>query len=387
MNILAYSELNSFAFAFLFVIFLNIRNKGQKYFYDQRIFLTILALNAVLLVLDTLQWILIGKPGAVLRILSLLTATVYCAMTPFPCFFWSLYADYQIYKDEDRIKKRFVPMAIPLILNLLLTLLSVFYGFLFVIDQNNIYHRGGLFYVMAGVCYFYFVYSVISIVRNRESLEKKVYISLLLFALPPFLGGIIQALFYGVSIVWDCTAISIMIIFLNIQNSQMYTDPLTGLYNRRQLENYMRGWIKDGREGAALGVIMTDLDSFKRINDSWGHDAGDQALVEAGKILRDSFRREDLICRFGGDEFVIVLKIKEGGDLTDAVKRLKMNTKTFNERTEFPYSINFSVGFDVYNRESGMSVQQFMKQIDLLMYEDKSRKKSAEKTGAGLHNI
>ncbi|WP_228725231.1 hypothetical protein [Caproicibacter fermentans] len=132
-----------------------------------------LALNAVLLVLDTLQWILIGKPGAVMRILSLLTATVYCAMTPFPCFFWSIYADYQIYKDEDRIKKRFVPMVIPLILNLLLTFLSVFYGFLFVIDQNNIYHRGGLFYFMAGVCYFYLVYSVISIVRNRESLEKK----------------------------------------------------------------------------------------------------------------------------------------------------------------------------------------------------------------------
>lgn len=132
-----------------------------------------LALNAVLLVLDTLQWILIGKPGAVMRILSLLTATVYCAMTPFPCFFWSIYADYQIYKDEDRIKKRFVPMVIPLILNLLLTFLSVFYGFLFVIDQNNIYHRGGLFYFMAGVCYFYLVYSVISIVRNRESLEKR----------------------------------------------------------------------------------------------------------------------------------------------------------------------------------------------------------------------
>ncbi|WP_267459223.1 GGDEF domain-containing protein [Caproicibacter fermentans] len=149
----------------------------------------------------------------------------------------------------------------------------------------------------------------------------------------------------------------------------------------------MRGWIKNGREGAALGVIMTDLDSFKKINDSWGHDAGDQALVEAGKILKGSFRREDLICRFGGDEFVVVLKIKEGGDLTDAVKRLKTNTRTFNERTEFPYSINFSVGFGVYDRESGMSVQQFMKRIDLFMYEDKRRKKTAEKTGAGLHKI
>lgn len=374
MNVLAYSELNIFALVFLLLIYLNVHHRGEKYLYEQKVFLVMLGLNAALLVLDTLQWLLNGKPGVFLRIVSVLIATVYCALTPVPCFFWSIYADYQVYGDEKRIKKLFLPMAIPLFINLIFALLSVFYGFSFQIDQNNVYHRGGLFCLMAATCYFYLVYSMIFVARKRKSMEKKVYFPLLLFALPPFIGGIIQSLFYGVSIVWACTAISILIIFINIQNSQLYTDYLTGLYNRRQLDDYMQEWLRNCNDGAVLGGIMVDLDSFKKINDLWGHNAGDMALVETGRILKASFRREDLICRYGGDEFVIIMKIRGMADLADAVERLQTNARKFNESKAFPCLISFSMGYDVLDSESGITVQQFLRHIDSLMYADKSKK-------------
>ena len=335
MDILAYSELNCFALAFLFLIYINVRHPGQKYLYEQKIFLAMLTLNVVLLILDSLQWFLNGRPGATMRVVSIFIAVVYCALTPVPCFFWSIYADYQVYRDERRIKKLFLPMAIPLLANSIIALLSTFYGFSFVIDQNNFYHRSVFFYFMAAACYFYLVYSMVFVIHKRKSLERKVYIPLSLFALPPFIGGIIQSLFYGVSIIWACTALSILIIFINIQNNQLYTDYLTGLYNRRQLDNYIREWLRNCKEGAIIGGIMADLDSFKKINDFWGHSAGDTALMEAGKILKDSFRKEDLICRYGGDEFVIALKVRGVDDLVNAVERLKTNTKKFNEHTAF----------------------------------------------------
>lgn len=379
MDILAYLELNIFALVFLFIISVNVHHSSQKYLYDQKIFLAMLAVNAALLILDSLQWFLNGKPGATLRVLSILIAVIYCAMTPLPCFIWSIYADYQVYRDEKRIKKLFLPMSIPLLINIIMAVLSAFYGLSFVIDRNNVYHRGVLFYFMAAICYFYFVYSMIFVVRKRGLIERKIYIPLLLFALPPFIGGIIQALFYGVSIVWACMALSILIIFINIQNSQLYTDYLTGLYNRRQLENYIQEWLRNYKGSSMLGVIMVDLDSFKKINDSWGHIAGDMALVEAGKILKGSFRKEDLICRYGGDEFIIVLTVSGMDDLVNAVERFKINTKEFNKQAKFPYSVNFSVGFDILDRKSDMTVQQFIRHIDSLMYDDKSRKKSVRR--------
>ncbi len=376
MNTLSYVELNVFSLVFLILCYVNIRNKGKKYLYDQKIFLLMLEANAVLLTLDSLQWILNGTPGTALRVISIIIAVAYSATTPVSCYLWSIFADYQIHRDENHIKKLFIPLTIPLIINLIIALLSAFFGFSFVIDQNNVYHRGSLFILMVSICYFYLFYSLIYIILKRKSVEHKAYIPLLLFALPPFIGGIIQSLFYGVSIVWNCTTISIFIIFINIQNSQLYTDSLTGLYNRRQFDNYMQECFRNCDEGVMLGTIMIDLDSFKKINDSWGHIAGDVALVEAGKILKNSFRKEDIICRYGGDEFVVVLKVVGMVELTNMVERLKTNTNKFNENNDLLYSINFSIGFDILDCKSGMTIQQFIKHIDNLMYEDKSRNKS-----------
>ena len=92
--------------------------------------------------------------------------------------------------------------------------------------------------------------------------------------------------------------------------SQSIRDPLTGLYNRRYLEEMLDREIRRAvRAGQALGVLMLDLDHFKKFNDTYGHDAGDTVLRDTAAFLLKSVRAEDIVCRFGGEEFIVILPV------------------------------------------------------------------------------
>ena len=89
---------------------------------------------------------------------------------------------------------------------------------------------------------------------------------------------------------------------------QAIHDPLTGLYNRRYLEDSLtRELYRAQRQNTSLCVSMLDIDHFKVINDTFGHAAGDALLAELGRILRENLRKSDIACRYGGDEFVLIL--------------------------------------------------------------------------------
>ncbi len=89
---------------------------------------------------------------------------------------------------------------------------------------------------------------------------------------------------------------------------QAIRDPLTGLYNRRYLEeNLEHELYRSQRQKTQLCVAMIDLDGFKQVNDTFGHEAGDVVLREVARILRDHLRKTDILCRYGGDEFLLVL--------------------------------------------------------------------------------
>jgi len=89
---------------------------------------------------------------------------------------------------------------------------------------------------------------------------------------------------------------------------QSVRDHLTGLFNRRYMEETLkREVLRASRKGLPLGIIMLDVDNLKQCNDTWGHAAGDAILYELGSLLLGKFRGEDVPCRYGGDEFIIIL--------------------------------------------------------------------------------
>jgi two-component system cell cycle response regulator len=102
------------------------------------------------------------------------------------------------------------------------------------------------------------------------------------------------------------------------------TDPLTGLHNRRYLERHFAALIEEGaREGKSVAVVFLDIDHFKSINDTHGHDAGDEVLKAFARRVRQSVRGIDLVARYGGEEFVIVMPDTDSGVALRVAERLR----------------------------------------------------------------
>lgn len=376
MQAFLYVETNVFALVVLLLIFINIHHQAERRSIDRKLFLALLCSNAIILILDSFMWVLDGKTGPYVRELYLIVTMLYYVSNPVICVIWSIYADYQIFGDEDRLKRILIPMLFPVLINTVLAFFSMFGNYLFYIDAHNVYHRGSFFYIMVAISYLYLASTLLLIIVNRNKIQKLSYIPILLFAFPPFIGGIVQVLYYGFSLIWICMTISILIIFINLQRDQLYTDHLTGLSNRRQLDYYVWEKTQSNRSNGRLGGIMIDIDSFKAINDLYGHIAGDQALKAVADILKDSFRKNDFIARYGGDEFIIILEIEDQLDLTNAVDRLNENLERFNAKKSVPYLLSLSIGVDSFDCESKITVKDFMKRIDRLMYNNKMDKKA-----------
>jgi diguanylate cyclase (GGDEF)-like protein len=101
--------------------------------------------------------------------------------------------------------------------------------------------------------------------------------------------------------------------------SQSIRDPLTGLFNRRYMEESLEREMRRANRGRhPVGIIMLDLDHFKRFNDTYGHDAGDALMRLVGSTLQRSIRAEDIACRYGGEEFTLILP---EASLVDAAQR------------------------------------------------------------------
>jgi len=148
---------------------------------------------------------------------------------------------------------------------------------------------------------------------------------------------------------------------------------LTGLYNRRYLEEVLEREIRRaGRAAQSLGLLMLDLDHFKRFNDTFGHDAGDAVLREAATLLLKNVRAEDFVCRFGGEEFVVILPTAdvEGAHTRAESLRTKMRELTIMHQGKSLGMVTFSVGVASFP-EHGISPKDLMAAADGALYEAK----------------
>lgn len=373
MMTIAYVEMNFFALLILLLIYINIRRFKERYLFEQKLFLLLLASNALMLILDSLMWLADGRPGDIGLTANTLITTLYFLAHPIPCLVWTLYASYMVYRDEGLLKKLLIPLLLPVTVNTVLVVMSTFDGRVFYFDENNVYHRGPLFIFVVLLYFSYLAYTFVFILIKHRRVVGGHYVPLLVFLIAPFIGGLIQTMFYGLSLIWSSTMISILIVFINTQNGLLYVDYLTGLFNRRQLDFFLQERISKGPRNTVLIGLMIDLDSFKEINDKFGHAAGDKALIDTGKTLRMSFGKNDLICRYGGDEFVVISEMDSETAFYDAMAMMDCHAFQMKQKENNPYSIRFSRGYAIYDWNSNMSAQAFLKSIDDLMYQDKNR--------------
>ena len=164
-----------------------------------------------------------------------------------------------------------------------------------------------------------------------------------------------------------CTLI-LLFVFLNSLNKLISTDPLTSLNNRNQLRRYLQ--LQRGAKN--LHVIMVDVDHFKRINDTYGHIEGDRALMLVSRALKKACGRMDIsifLCRYGGDEFMLLAKTESPQEVIDQVRDC-LKEEIANREGPHSYRIAASMGYARWDGDIS-SFKDCVASADQKMYEDK----------------
>jgi len=155
--------------------------------------------------------------------------------------------------------------------------------------------------------------------------------------------------------------------------AQSIRDPLTGLYNRRYLTEMLERETRRAiRSEQSLGVLMLDLDHFKKFNDTYGHEAGDRVLRETASFLMKSVRAEDIVCRFGGEEFVVILPMADLQVTEARGERIRSRTRelTVLHQGQSLGMITVSVGVAVLP-EHGTNPKELLEAADAALYRAK----------------
>jgi len=154
-------------------------------------------------------------------------------------------------------------------------------------------------------------------------------------------------------------------------------DDLTDLYNRRGFFTLMEQQLKMAkRSKTQILLLYADIDNLKAINDTFGHNEGAKAIIDAANILKSTHRESDILSRIGGDEFV-VFPVGATGDNAEIIKaRLQKNIDAHNSKDNRCYKLSISVGIKEFAPPFTYSLEDMLHQADLLMYEDKKSKKS-----------
>lgn len=153
---------------------------------------------------------------------------------------------------------------------------------------------------------------------------------------------------------------------------QARTDPLTGFLNRRGMEEILiREFARSRRTASPLSVAILDIDHFKKVNDDHGHEVGDLALVHLAKVARSGARETDVVCRYGGEEFVVVFP----GAAADGARFVVDRMRAMSENTPLAVGahklqIRFSAGVSELTRADG-SIRALLKRADDALYEAK----------------
>ena len=157
-----------------------------------------------------------------------------------------------------------------------------------------------------------------------------------------------------------------------------FKDPLTGLLNRRAMERALnRELSRAKRYKGLLSVVFIDLDDFKKVNDTFGHDNGDELLVYAGSTMLRMARRNDIVSRFAGDEFVIILpetSVEEAGHLIRRIQHYFREHPLRLKGTEVP--VRFSYGIASPDMVEQDGADALLKKADELLYQYKRGRKA-----------
>ncbi len=277
-----------------------------------------------------------------------------------PCFVTIVYE----YVNE-RISKLHINLIYILCsLESLLLMINIFTPIVFRVDDNNVYHRELFFWVYTFAEVILIFDGVIIYINAKRKGRMRQYFPVWVFILPIAAGTAVQALFYGVSLIWPCVGISTTILIVNLKNEGIMIDKLTGVYNRYYLDS-VRSSLRKDHDGN-FSAIMLDIDRFKEINAEYGHSEGDNLLHSFAKILTDTIRSKGAVIRITGDRFFVLLDSSSEYAVSNNRLAIMNSIEEYNRTSYKPYKLSVSMGSNMFNLKD-CDVNELLDSFDKIM--------------------
>ena len=157
-------------------------------------------------------------------------------------------------------------------------------------------------------------------------------------------------------------------------SSLVRTDPLTGIANFRYFQQALeRELERSQRSGQAISLVMLDIDFFKQVNDQWGHEVGNQALAHLARLLQKCVRRLDIPCRYGGEEFAVILPSTDLVASIQVAERIRRRVeKSSLDISGQSIRMTVSLGVATYTAERRISGEELVQEADQFLYQAKA---------------
>lgn len=365
---LSFSVLTANIISILLIGTLYLANRQKaEYDRDMRLLQQMMVTIGIANISDCCVYYLAGSSNIVIKVLVFLSGSGLFLGNVMIGYLWAKFIMVHMNIPFSDIRRN-IYRTIGLI-SIVLLVINIFYPLVFSVSDGR-YQRGFAYIIFLIFAAFYILDSLYLYVKRVKKNGSLKLFPVHIFLIPVILGVVIQAFFVEISITWTSIAISVAGIMTALKNEIIFTDCLTGLYNRMYLEFLHKRACN--KKDCWVSGIMIDLNGFKQINDNYGHAEGDLALCIVADLLRKSFSEYGVVTRYAGDEFVIMLNTTDDQLIQKIIKSAKKNFVTENEKNDKPYQLSASMGYAITNL-SNETIDDFMNRIDEQMYQDKMK--------------
>lgn len=335
--------------------------------YENKLLIYMVACILIACFAEPIAFTFDGVPGIASKILGYLSNTWLYFANIVTCYCW-----FNILKTHLNIEVHPVHYAIiriALAAALVCLPINLFIPIAFSIDENNVYQRGTIFAIYMVLNVLVMTDSIILYFKERRKSGGVKFFPVWMYVVPGYFGMLVQTLYYGVSIIWPCAALASCGLVISLQTERILKDKLTGLYNRFFLD-YIKGVISKSKH-SVYTMMMLDLNGFKGINDNYGHDEGDRALVKISELLTSSIGSMGTVIRYAGDEFIVVLNTQNDKVISAKKDGIQHAIEEYNNEKIVPYTLSISLGYCKADLKI-MTIDDVLNKVDKLMYEAKA---------------
>ena len=368
-----FAEVNLFSVAVLCMLFFWFR-RGKDNSVSSRWYTAVLTLFILSFVSNAVWGLIRGFSSSLAAHLGLqfFFKTMFLVFLNLAVFAWVGYSETEMgnreFNDVDQMKVAFLPILFILVV----VCTNGYTKVIFDIDVHGKYHMEDLFQAQMGIYVFYTGITGIRMLGKAmyesDPTKKSQMQQMGSFPMSFLLSWLLKTLI-GDEFPVICVFVTLWLLFVFVGSTseQVSTDKLTQIHNRQNLLTYINTKIHMHED--RLFLIMMDIDYFKRINDTYGHQEGDQALIRTANALKSvaqSMTRRPYLARYGGDEFMVVAEAENIEEIRALCKRIQNQLDYFGSWSERKYQMSLSIGIAEW--QEGMKQKDLIEAADQTLY-------------------